>query len=142
MISPINRDFPVASPQIDDAKRREERLSVIRFHAVDQRTVFLLLFLLLISTAINGFFTGTTNSIQQISSRELKYRVNLNEASESELRQIPGIGETLAGRIIEYREKTSPFESVADLKKIQGIGKKKYLDAEPFVYIEKIKKSK
>jgi competence protein ComEA len=93
------------------------------------------LFLLVVVTGICGLLTGTTNTVNQLSSRELKYLVNLNEASELELRQIPGIGKVLAGRIVEYREKTSVFKSAADLEKILGIGRKKRLDAEPFVYV-------
>ncbi|MDR1385221.1 MAG: helix-hairpin-helix domain-containing protein [Planctomycetaceae bacterium] len=136
MASPIDIDFPVSLPQTDKAERREERLSVIRLRVVDQRTVFLLLFLFIAAMWLGRFVTGATNSVEQTSPRELKYRVNLNEASEMELRQIPGVGETLAERIIEYREQKTPFESTADFLKIQGIGKKKYLDAEPFIYVE------
>lgn len=35
---------------------------------------------------------------------------------------LPGIGETLAGRIVEYRQEHGPFSSVDDLLAIPGIG--------------------
>lgn len=48
--------------------------------------------------------------------------VNLNTADAEELDELPGIGEVLAGRILEYRAEHGPFRSVDDLKNIAGIG--------------------
>ena len=50
-------------------------------------------------------------------------KVNINTASKTELMTIPEIGEKMAERIIKFREE-SPFESVEDLKKVEGIGDK------------------
>ena len=49
-------------------------------------------------------------------------RVNLNTASVSELEGLPGIGPSLAERIVEYREKNGPFSSVDELDNVEGIG--------------------
>ncbi len=54
--------------------------------------------------------------------------VDLNSASRSELRSLPGIGPKLADRIIHYREQHGRFDSVSDLKRVSGIGDRK-LDA-------------
>ncbi|MDE2801473.1 MAG: helix-hairpin-helix domain-containing protein, partial [Chloroflexota bacterium] len=40
---------------------------------------------------------------------EAALSVNLNKASVQELMELPGIGETLAGRIVAYREENGPF---------------------------------
>lgn len=52
-------------------------------------------------------------------------RVNINTAPASELEKLPGIGPTLASRIVEYREENGPFRRLEDLKKVRGIGESK-----------------
>jgi competence ComEA-like helix-hairpin-helix protein len=49
-------------------------------------------------------------------------RIDINTATDKELRMIPGIGPVMAARIIAAR----PFRSADDLKKVTGIGDKKY----------------
>lgn len=51
--------------------------------------------------------------------------VNINAASPKELESLPGIGEVIAQRIIEYREQNGSFSRPEDLLKVKGIGEKK-----------------
>lgn len=55
-------------------------------------------------------------------------KLDINTATEKELRLIPGIGPVMAGRIIAAR----PFRSADDLKKVNGIGDKKYDQIRPY----------
>ena len=55
-------------------------------------------------------------------------KVDINTATEKELRMIPGIGPVMATRIIAAR----PFRSADDLKRVSGIGEKKYLQIRPY----------
>lgn len=48
--------------------------------------------------------------------------VNLNRATASELRQLPGIGPVTADRIVAYREQHGPFRTPEDLIEVSGIG--------------------
>jgi competence protein ComEA len=48
--------------------------------------------------------------------------VNINTATLAELNNLPGIGPTLAQKIIEYRQQYGFFMTVDDLKKVPGIG--------------------
>jgi competence protein ComEA len=48
--------------------------------------------------------------------------ININRATAKELDKLPGIGPVIASRIVEYRKLNGFFQSVDDLKKVQGIG--------------------
>jgi competence protein ComEA len=50
---------------------------------------------------------------------------------------IPEIGESLAQEIIAYRERRRGFRSVEELKKVKGIGEKKYQSVKNFFALEK-----
>ena len=52
-------------------------------------------------------------------------RININEASKEILKTLPGVGETYAAAIIGYRS-AHPFQSIEELKKVQGFGSKRY----------------
>lgn len=62
--------------------------------------------------------------------------VNLNTADEKALQKLPGIGKTKAKAIIEYREKNGPFKTVADLKKVKGVGDKTVKKLSALVVVE------
>jgi DNA uptake protein ComE-like DNA-binding protein len=55
-------------------------------------------------------------------------KIDINTATEKELTTVPGIGHVMAARIIAAR----PFRSADDLKRVSGIGDKKYARARPF----------
>ena len=54
--------------------------------------------------------------------------VQINTAPLEELKRLPGIGDVIAQRIIEYRKTYGPFRSVDDLINVKGIGAKKLQD--------------
>lgn len=52
--------------------------------------------------------------------------ININTADEKELQKIKGIGPSLAGRIIDYRQSNGNFKSIDEIKKVRGIGEKTF----------------
>ena len=59
--------------------------------------------------------------------------VNLNTATATQIATLPGIGEKVAQRIIEYREKNGSFKKVEELMNVKGIGEKSFLKLKPLV---------
>jgi comEA protein len=67
---------------------------------------------------------------------KISKQVKINEASHSELTGLPGIGEVLAGRIMDHRKQNGPFTSKEEIKKVKGIGPKKFEAIKEFLIVE------
>lgn len=51
--------------------------------------------------------------------------ININTATVDELKQLNGVGDVIAARIVEYAQ-TVGFKSIEDIKNVKGIGDKKF----------------
>jgi len=61
--------------------------------------------------------------------------VNINTATRDELDSLPGIGPSLADRIIAYRSEHGPFKDVKDLLNVSGIGESRLQDLAPYITV-------
>lgn len=81
----------------------------------------------------NNVIIEENNSSAETERKENK--VNINTANVNELDNLPGIGPSLAQRIIEYREENGNFKSIEELQNVKGIGDAKYSDIKDNVTI-------
>ena len=66
------------------------------------------------NSLVNNACINTENKIPK--------KVSINTGTKEDLMTLPGIGESKAKDIIDYREKNGPFENIEDLKNVAGIG--------------------
>lgn len=59
--------------------------------------------------------------------------VNINSAGAAELQRLPGIGPSMAQRILDYRTENGRFKSIDELDEVKGIGPAKLAKMRPFV---------
>lgn len=64
--------------------------------------------------------------------------LDLNTATAAQLAQLPGIGATTAKAIVQFRQKSGPFERVNDLLAIRGISARKLEQIRPYVTVSKL----
>lgn len=62
--------------------------------------------------------------------------ININTANKKTLMSLPGIGSKTADAIISYREKNGFFVKTSDLRKIKGIGSKKFKKIEKYINLK------
>ena len=62
--------------------------------------------------------------------------IDINTADEALLRQLPGIGPSLAARIVAYRTENGPFQSVEELTRVSGIGSQTLEAVRPYITVQ------
>lgn len=71
-----------------------------------------------------------------LSAVEIEGKVNINTASEDQIAILPGIGPKLATEVVNYRTNNGNFKSIDEIKKINGIGDKKFEKIKNFIAVE------
>ena len=61
--------------------------------------------------------------------------VNINTATQTELETLPGIGPSLALKIINYRNENGKFSSIEEIKNVSGIGENKFNEMKNYITV-------
>jgi competence protein ComEA len=103
----------------------------------DQAVVAVILGLSLAAIGVwllsRGAHRGNLIEIDRAEPQTVAFQIDINEADWPEFALLPGIGETLARRIVESREKDGPFLDHGDLQRVSGIGPKTLDAARPYL---------
>lgn len=62
-------------------------------------------------------------------------KIDINQAGAGELTRLPGVGDKLAGEIINARKRRGAFKKMSDLLEVKGIGKKKLAKMADYIKI-------
>lgn len=76
------------------------------------------------------------NIIEETKTSSTGKKINLNKADEDNLQEIPGIGPSMAQKIILYRNENGDFKSIEDLKNVSGIGDKKFDSMKEYICVK------
>jgi competence protein ComEA len=103
----------------------------------DQATVAVLVTAALAGMGVYWVVQGGPRSdlieIDRAAPLEARFRVDINAADWPELAELPGVGETLARRIVDARQQGGKFRDQSDLRRVQGIGPRTLERMKPFL---------
>ncbi len=81
-------------------------------------------------------FRSALIDIERAEPLTMQFQIQVNQADWPEFTLLPGIGETLARRIVAYREQHGPFRSVDQLQSVKGIGPKTLRRIGPYLRVK------
>jgi competence ComEA-like helix-hairpin-helix protein len=62
-------------------------------------------------------------------------RININQASSSQLANLPRVGSKLADRIVDYRKAHGQFGQPEELMEVKGVGEKLFKELKPYIAV-------
>lgn len=80
-----------------------------------------------------GGWQGRLVEVERAEPLTARFEIDINAADWPELVQLPGIGPTLAQRIVESRRTRGPFIDHNDLRRVRGIGPKTLEQIRPYL---------
>jgi competence protein ComEA len=83
--------------------------------------------------AVHGGWRGRLIEIDRADPLVARFEVDINAADWPELMQLPGVGPTLAHRIVQSRQTAGPFADHEALRRVRGIGPKTLEQIRPYL---------
>ncbi len=88
------------------------------------------------SKQLTALSAERTPVLTQSTGQTVHKKIDLNTATKNDLVALPGIGEGIAEQILLYRDERGAFTSLDQLRKIKGIGAKKFEKLRPYIEIK------
>jgi competence protein ComEA len=115
----------------------EERRLQLRLRRPDQAAAAAVLVLSLAGLALHWVHQsghrGRMLEVERQVPGTVSFTVDINEAAWPELTVLPGVGETLAKRIVQSRADQGDFRDLDDLRRVRGIGPRTLERIKPYV---------
>lgn len=125
---------PTPSKPSRQQRQDEQSWPAVFLRRADQLVVAALTAAGLLATVVWWLGQGGVIDLEEpLPSSELRYQVDINSADWPELSQLPGIGRTLAERIVADRRQHGPFRDHDDLIRVRGIGPRTLERIRPFL---------
>ena len=109
-------------------------------HAADQATVAVLVVGCFLAILLHGCWQATVRQqrieFDSAPPLQVDFQLDVNAADWPEFTLLPGIGETLARRIVEHRAQHGPFRTVDQLTEVKGIGPKTLRRIRPYLHAD------
>ncbi len=86
-------------------------------------------------TAINANLSALKLYIPGTGEPPEVQKIDINRAESWLLEALPGIGDTLAQRVVDYRQQNGPFLNIQQLLEVDGIGTATYQRIEPLITV-------
>jgi competence protein ComEA len=81
-----------------------------------------------------GGLTGRLIELERAEPQNARFEVDVNQADWPELAELPGIGPTLAHRIVDCRRVGGPYADYADMRRrVRGLGPKTLESIRPYL---------
>jgi competence protein ComEA len=101
----------------------------------EEKTILLTIVIAAVIGLLINFFMSYNKKIEIKAKSEDVLMVNINTATAADFDKLPGIGRTLAERIVKEREKKGGFKAVEELKGIKGITAKRFEQMKKYIII-------
>ncbi len=79
--------------------------------------------------------TADNSSNATTQSQQYDGKIDINTATKEQLQLLPGVGETTAQKILDYRNENGSFQTIEDLLNVSGIGEKKLEQMKPYIKV-------
>jgi competence ComEA-like helix-hairpin-helix protein len=114
----------------------ERRRRIIPLTRQERRAALFIVLVILSGTGID-YARKQCVSLRAVFCLDPMYgKVNINSADKEMMKDVPGIGDTIARRIIEYRDLNGPFGDIETLRKVKGLGGSRYDRVKEAVRVE------
>lgn len=124
----------VASPPASDPNARDPKRGAALHEDV---VIAIILGGLLLVLAIHATVSRWRHGLVELERRpehRYDYRIDVNAATYIELLHLPGIGPSLARRILDDRDANGPYQSIDDLARVKGVGPRTSEGIAPYLH--------